>query len=423
MSIEDGRFAAVQPGVVAPPASAIRLDGLALPGFANVHSHAFHRGLRGRTHSGRGTFWTWRDRMYALADRLTPDTYHALARACFAEMVLAGVACVGEFHYLHHGPGGVAYDDPNEMGHRLLAAAAEAGLRITLLDTVYLTGSVDGSALAGPQLRFGDTDIDGWWDRVDRLPVASDRARVGAAAHSVRAVPAGALASFAARTEGVPVHIHLSEQRAENEACLAVHGCTPTELLDRAGLLRPSLTAVHATHLSDEDRALLGDAQAAVCFCPSTERDLADGIGAARSLVDAGARLCLGSDSHAVIDLLEEARAVELDERLRDEHRGHFDADELLAAATAEGHRALGWPDAGTIAVGARADLVAVRLDTVRAAGFAPDQMAAAVVFAGIAADVTDVIVDGEPVVRSGAHLRLDVADELRTSIEAVWAA
>src|SRR5262249_33307378 len=168
--------------------------------------------------------------------------------------------------------------------------------------------------------------------------------------------------------------------------------------------VRASLTAIHATHLSDEDRVLLGDAQAAVCFCPTTERDLADGIGAARPLVDAGARLCLGSDSHAVIDLLQEAPAVELHERLRDEHRGDFDAGELLAAATAGGHRALGWTDAGVIAVGARADLVTVRLDTVRTAGFAPDQMAAAVVFAGTAADVTDVIVDGEPVIVGGAH-------------------
>ena len=419
-SIEDGRFASVEIGVASPPPDATRLEGFTLPGFANVHSHAFHRGLRGRTHAGKGTFWTWRDRMYALADRLTPETYGALARACFAEMVQAGVTCVGEFHYLHHGPGGARYDDPNEIGHRLMAAAAEAGLRITLLDTVYLSSTVDGGALEGPQLRFGDGSVSAWASRYSRL-VLGVSARAGIAVHSVRAVPRAALKEIAAMA-GSPVHVHLSEQRAENEAALAAYGLTPTQLLDDAGLVSPSLTAVHATHLSDEDRVLLGDAGASVCFCPTTERDLADGIGAARPLVDAGARLCLGSDSHAVIDLLEEARAVELDERLRDEHRGHFDADELLAAATVDGHRALGWSDAGTIAVGARADLVTVRLDTVRTAGYAPDQVAAAAVFAATAADVTDVVVDGRPVVRSGAHLSIDVPAALEAAIEAAWA-
>jgi formiminoglutamate deiminase len=416
MSIEDGRFASVRSGVAAP-STATQLSGLTLPGFANAHSHAFHRALRGRTHAGKGTFWTWRERMYALADRLTPDTYHALARACFAEMVLAGVTCVGEFHYLHHGPGGRPYADPNEMGHRLVAAAREAGLRITLLDTLYLTASVDGAPLLGPQLRFGDGSVAAWASRRSSV-TTSEGARIGAAVHSVRAVPRPALKEVA----GLPVHVHLSEQRAENEACLAAYGATPTELLDEAGLVGPDLTAVHATHLSNEDRVLLGDAGASVCFCPTTERDLADGIGAARPLVDAGARLCLGSDSHAVIDLLEEARAVELDERLRDEHRGHFDADELLAAATATGHHSLGWPDAGTIEQGARADLVTIRLDTVRTAGFAPDQVAAAAVFAATAADITDVIVDGRPVVAGGRHATIDVAASLEAAIEAAWA-
>jgi formiminoglutamate deiminase len=416
MSIEDGRFTSVETGV--PAGTARRLDGLALPGLANAHSHAFHRALRGRTHAGMGTFWTWREAMYALADRLTPDTYHALARACFAEMVLAGVTCVGEFHYLHHAPGGRPYGDPNEMGRRLISAAAEAGLRITLLDALYLTASVDGAALLGPQLRFGDGSAEAWAARRSLLEHGAG-VRIGAAAHSVRAVPRAALKEAASVGQ---MHVHLSEQRAENEACLAAYGLTPTQVLDDAGLVGPALTAVHATHLSDEDRTLLGDAGTSVCFCPTTERDLADGIGAARPLADAGARLCLGSDSHAVIDLLEEARAMELDERLRDERRGHFDADELLTAATSAGHRALGWPDAGVIAVGARADLVTVRLDTVRTAGSAPEQVAAAAVFAATAADVTDVVVDGRPVVEAGHHRVLDVPRELDVAIRAAWA-
>jgi formiminoglutamate deiminase len=418
LSIADGRFTAVEPSVADPPPDAHRLPGLTLPGFANAHSHAFHRALRGRTHAGKGTFWTWRERMYALADRLTPDAYHQLARACFAEMVLAGVTCVGEFHYLHHGPGGSRYQDPNEMGHRMLAAAEEAGLRITLLDTLYLTSTVDGVPLEGPQRRFGDGSVDAWAARLAALDLGT-AAKVGAAVHSVRAVGRAALAEVPKVAGDRPVHVHLSEQRAENEACQRAHGCSPTELLADAGLVTPALTAVHATHLSDEDRTGLGDAGSSVCFCPTTERDLADGIGTARALVDAGARLCLGSDSHAVIDLLEEARAVELDERLRDEHRGHFDVDELLAAATVAGHRSLGWADAGVIAVGARADLVTVRLDSVRTAGH--DDPVAAVVFAAGAADVTDVVVDGVPTVRDGRHLRLDVPRELAAAVAKVW--
>jgi cytosine/adenosine deaminase-related metal-dependent hydrolase len=201
-----------------------------------------------------------------------------------------------------------------------------------------------------------------------------------------------------------------------------VHGCSPTALLDRYGLVDERLTAVHATHLDDDDRARLGDRSAAVCLCPTTERDLADGLPTARALADAGSPLCVGSDSHAVVDLFEEARAVELDERLRDEHRGHFSADALLAAATVAGHAALGWDDAGTLRPGARADLVTVRLDTVRTAGFDPADPAAAVLFAATAADVTDVVVDGRPVVRHGHHLFVDdVPAALHRAVTEVW--
>lgn len=421
IEVADGLIAGLRENVATAPPGSIILRGLTLPGLANAHSHAFHRALRGRTHAGKGTFWTWRERMYDLAGRLTPDEYHALARATFAEMALAGVTCVGEFHYLHHAPGGTRYADANEMGHRLIVAAAEAGIRITLLDTLYLTSTVDGDFLHGPQLRFGDGSLDGWSQRVDALKPAS-HARIGAAAHSVRAVPAALFDGFAQRTEGLPVHVHLSEQRAENEACLAVHGRTPTQLLDASGLVGPWVTAVHATHLTDDDRTILGDSRTGVCFCPTTERDLADGIGPARALVDAGCGLSLGSDSHAVIDLLEEARAVELNERLRDEHRGHFDVDELLTAATVTGQAALGWSDAGVLAAGARADLVTVRLDTPRTAGFDPAEAAAAIVFGATAADVSHTIVDGRTIVAEGRHLLVDdVPRALADAITAVW--
>ncbi|GIH12896.1 formimidoylglutamate deiminase [Rugosimonospora africana] len=424
IEVVDGVIAQVRP---APPGTAAtRLPGLTLPGLANAHSHAFHRALRGRAGSARvappgadqspGNFWTWREGMYALADRLDPDSYHRLARAVYGEMALAGITAVGEFHYLHHAPGGARYADPNAMSDALVAAAAEAGIRITLLDTLYLTSTVDGDPLEGTQLRFGDGALDGWVARASGLRLGP-HARRGAAIHSVRAVPAETIGGFVAATEGLPVHAHLSEQPAENEACLARYGRTPTELLHSYGALHPGTTVVHATHLSEVDSTLLGDTGTAACFCPTTERDLADGIGPARTLADAGSPLCLGSDSHAVVDLFEEARAMELDERLRTRRRGHFSPAELLTAATAAGHRAIGWPDAGTLAVGKRADLVTVDLHSVRTAGSEP---LAGAVLAATAADVTHVVVDGRPVVRDGRHVSLDVAGELRAAIEAV---
>jgi formiminoglutamate deiminase len=425
--VEAGRFTEVTDGVADVPPDAVRLPGLVLPGLANTHSHAFHRALRGRTHHGGGSFWTWRDRMYAVAGRLDPDGYFRLARAVYAEMALAGVTCVGEFHYLHHDPSGHSYHDANAMGQALIVAAAEVGIRITLLDTLYLSSTVDGAALTPVQRRFGDDDLDGWSGRTDRLNAelgTTARGRpgsgevgghciLGAALHSVRAVPARYLTTFAERTAGQPVHIHLSEQRAENEQCLAVHGCTPTELLHRHGVLGPRTTVVHATHLTPADIKTLGGSGTGVCLCPTTERDLADGIAEARALADAGSPLSVGSDSHAVIDLFEETRGIELHERLVTERRGHFDAGELLGAASAAGHAALGWTDAGVIAASARADLVAVRLDSVRTAGVDP----AGAVFAATAADVTHVIADGRTIVADGRHVSIDVPRALHDAI------
>ncbi|SHF50915.1 formiminoglutamate deiminase [Jatrophihabitans endophyticus] len=416
LDVRDGRFTAVTPGAAADGAT--RLPGVALPGFANNHSHAFHRALRGRTHDGGGTFWTWRERMYAVAAGLDPDRYLALARATYAEMALAGITTVGEFHYLHHVPGGRPYAEPNAMAEALRQAARDAGIRLTLLDACYLAGGLTGAGyqpLDEVQRRFADADADAWAERVAAVR-EDDGLRVGAAIHSVRAVPADALRTVGRAAGARPLHVHVSEQPAENEACLAVHGRTPTALLADAGVLGPTATAVHATHLTAADIATIAHSGTTACFCPTTERDLADGIGPARALADAEpAVLSLGTDQHAVIDMFEEARALELDERLRSGRRGAFRPAELLAAATR--HDALGWPDAGALAPGARADLVAVRLDSARTAGAAPEQL----LFAATAADVDTVLVDGRVVVRDGVHVLGDVGRLLGDAIGAVW--
>jgi formiminoglutamate deiminase len=432
------RFTAVTPDVPAAEVPAglraglTRLPGLTLPGLANAHSHAFHRALRGATQVGLGTFWTWRERMYQVAASLDPDSYLALARATYAEMALAGITCVGEFHYLHHRPGGAPYADPNEMSKVLIAAAAQAGLRITLLDTCYLSGGLgpDGAPepLVGAQLRFGDHDGETWAARAEGLGadqhgLLGPLARVGAAIHSVRAVPVAQMHPVIAWAHryGAPLHVHLSEQRAENEASLAAYRRTPTEVLYDAGVLGPRGTVVHATHLVGRDVDLLGGSRTYACLCPTTEADLADGIGPARALATAGCPLTLGSDSQAVIDLFEEARRVELGERLASGQRGHFRAGELARAGTTDGHASLGWPDAGEIAAGAIADLVTVGLDSPRLAGVTRTTALASVVFAASATDVRNVVVGGQDLVRDGRHLLIeDVPAALTSAIREV---
>jgi formiminoglutamate deiminase len=417
VELDGERIASVSAGVSSPPADATSLRGLTIPGLADAHSHAFQRALRGRTQAERGDFWVWRRRMYEIAEQIDPDRYLALARATFGEMALAGVTAVGEFHYLHHGPGGARYDDPNALGKAVIAAAREAGIRITLLDTCYLHGGI-GRQAEGVQLRFSDGSAEAWAERVDQLE-PGEGARIGAAIHSVRAVDpeaAARTAAFAA-ARSWPLHAHVSEQLAENEDCAAAYGRSPTALLAEADALSGRFTAVHATHLEAADVDLLGGGECGVCLCPTTERDLADGVGPARRLAEAGARLSLGTDSNALIDVFEEARGVELDERLESGVRGGHSAAELLRAATVGGCAALGWPEAGRIAPQALADLVTVGLDGVRLAGTSADHALESLVFAAAAADVRDVMVGGRFVVRDGAHLGLDVAAELSEAI------
>jgi formiminoglutamate deiminase len=414
----DGVFTSIKSASDAspdPPAETPRLRGVVLPGLVNAHSHAFHRLLRGRTHRQGGDFWLWRERMYEIAALLGPETYEALATAVYVEMALTGITTVGEFHYLHHQADGVPYDDRNEMGHALIRAARAAGIRIALLDAGYLTAGFDDAELDPVQTRFSDGTAGAWLERVaelcERYPDHPDVV-IGFAPHSVRAVPESGLARVAESRHGTtPVHIHVSEQPAENRDCLAVTGVTPTGLLDRVGLLGPTTTLVHATHLADTDIATIGRASATVCYCATTERDLADGIGPAGELDRAGARLCVGSDSHAVIDTFEEARGIELHTRLATGKRGHFAPAALLAAATGQGGRSLGFTGGG-LEVGSPADFIVVDPDSPRLAGMAGDTALDTIVFAATSADVTDVFVGGQRIVSERSHPAWTAAQE-----------
>lgn len=398
LDVDGGLITDVRVGVDAAPAGSVALRGLAMPGLVNAHSHAFHRALRGR--AGGGDFWQWRDGMYALASRLGPAAHVALATACFAEMAEAGITTVNEFHYLHQ---------PDGMDDAVVEAAHAVGVRLVLLDTCYLRAGFDGSPLSSVQQRFSDGNVDAWAKRASALASRHPEVRVGAAVHSVRAVDAASMRVVGdwAAERAAPLHLHLSEQQAENDACMAATGMTPTELASSAGLLGPRTTVVHATHVSAGDVTTLGAAGVTACLCPTTERDLADGVGPAAALRDAGCALALGSDSNAVIDLFEEARAVELDERLVTGQRGLHAPVALLGAATG----------GACLAVGQPADFICVAVDTPRLAGFDAANAAAHVVFSASAADVTDVVVGGRRVVGEGGHVSIDTPAALAASI------
>ena len=427
LQVEGDRIASVRTGVAVPPAGSEVLTGLTLAGMANAHSHCFHRVLRGRTQVGEGSFWTWRQQMYAAAARLTPALYHQLAIAVFAEMVMAGYTTVGEFHYVHHQPDGSPYAQAHEMELALVDAAQVAGIRLTLLDTCYLHGGI-GQPLGASQLRFADASVQAWEARVSGLVDAvgsHPQVHVGAAIHSIRAVTAAEAAVVVAwaSLRRVPLHAHVSEQPLENEQCMDAYGVSPTSVLEAAGALRSAggFCAVHATHLCGDDLRAYGSSSAYVCLCPTTERDLADGIGPSVALRAAGVRLCIGSDSHAVLDPFEELRAVELNERLSSGVRGNHGAALLLEAGAVSGMAALGWPDGGRLVEGALADLVCVRLDGVQLAGAAPSHVLESVLYAGGPRDVDSVMVGGRFVVLHGVHQAVgDVAARLRQSISAL---
>ena len=382
IEVEAGKIKSVTPHAIPPPAATV-LAGWTIPGLANVHSHAFQHSMRGEAESGAGDFWTWRREMYRRAD-WDPADYVKYARSVFQEMLEAGITAVGEFHYLHrHG---------NELGLALIEAAAEVGIRITLIDACYLRGGLDGAPLDEVQQSFSDGDVDRWARRVDELK-DGEGVRIAAAIHSVRAVDPSSMRAVAAwaRQRGAPLHIHLAEQPAEVEECEAIEHCSPAELLEREGILGPELTAVHAIHVDAHDIELLGASRVSICACSTTERDLGDRVGPLHELARAGCAITVGSDSNAVIDILEEARALELDQRRATGKRILHQPGDLLRAATASGMRALGW-DAGELSPGMLADFVTVEQ---RPHTTWRELDPAYLIYGHSACDVTNVVVGG----------------------------
>jgi formiminoglutamate deiminase len=396
-----GRIASVEHGV--PILLGDLSLGTVLPGMANAHSHAFHRLLRGRTHADGGDFWHWRSAMYRAAASLDPERYYAIARAVFAEMLVCGWTAVGEFHYVHHRHNGRPYTPAHAMESAVAYAAQDAGIRLTLLDTAYLAGGLN-TPLLPEQLAFGDGSPERWLERwyALREHVAQTSGNglvtLGAAIHSVRAVPVAAMATI---LEGlpsdVPLHVHLSEQPQENVDTLAATGLTPTGVLARLGALTPRVSLVHATHVTDADIELIGSSGATVVMCPTTEADLGDGIGPARRLSTAGAGIAIGSDQNAVIDPFLELRGLEAGERMASGQRGRFAPTELLHAATSAGYASLGL-GAHELALGQPLDLVEVSTTSLRTLGGDPEQIA----LTATAADVERVIVGGQVVGSAG---------------------
>lgn len=403
----DGIVVRAQAGTPADPPPIIHDLGraLLLPGMVNAHSHAFQRGIRGATHV-RGahdpsSFWSWREAMYRAAGSHDPESVFAVTLACYREMLRAGITCVGEFHYLHHAPDGRPYADPNELSRQVIRAAEVAGIRLVLLEVFYARAGA-GRAPLPEQRRFCDDSVDAYLQRVEVL--RGEGVAVGIAPHSVRAVPREALrelAAYAARHD-LPMHAHVSEQPQENAECMAEHGCTPTALLAATGCLsRPGgFTAVHAIHLEPADFALLAGQQ--VCACPTTEADLGDGIIPVADHLHSGVGLALGSDSNAVVDLVQEARLLEMHERLRTRSRlcladaGGQVGRNLLRIATRGGAAALARPELGQIRVGAPFDAITVDLGHPFLADQGPTHALDALLLSGTAAPIDRVFVGGQ---------------------------
>ena len=392
---------------------AIRLKGRAmLPGMVNAHSHAFQRVIRGRTeHRSEHTtdsFWTWREQMYAAANTLEPDEIYNVSRLAFLEMAMTGITAVGEFHYIHHSRDGAPYSDPNLLEREVIRAAGDVGIRIALLRVAYARAGYETEPNP-QQIRFIEDSPDLYLKNLEQLlDVNDEMAWIGVAPHSVRAVPLDYLKTIVAfaNEHELPVHMHVAEQPAEVSACIAEYGRSPVALLETEGLLSKRFTAVHAIHVTPKAIAALARNGAFVCACPTTERNLGDGVVPVDAYFDAGVRVSLGTDSQIQIDLLEDARELEYHLRLQKMTRNVLApmlAQRLFDCATINGAASIGF-DGGRIAPGAPADFFTVDLNDLSIAGASLDDLLTNIVFSLARTAVRDVVVGGKRIVEDGKH-------------------
>ena len=406
----------------------VRLPGRALfPGLANAHSHTFQRLFRGRAEgraAGGDTFWTWREQMYRAAGFVAPEDLFHIARATFLEMLAAGITVVGEFHYLHRDRSGQPYAEPNLLAHQVIAAAQSVGMRICLLRSAYFRAGFEREPHPG-QRRFYERPDDYLQNLADLIKSyqSVEHVTIGAAPHSIRAVPiAGmkAIADFARKSGDLPLHLHISEQSGENTACFAEYGSTPISLAASNGILTSCTTLIHAIHLTAAEFQAVASSGATICSCPTTERNLGDGIFPADIAMQLGISIALGSDSQAQIDILEDARQLEYHLRLRDQQRGILDAQarqgwatkdpigtELLRAATSNGYAALNI-NGGKLAIGQVADFFTVDIDDPSILGIDSgshaESMASQAVFALSKSAVREVAIQGKLVLANSHH-------------------
>lgn len=413
-------------------AKVVPLRGRAmLPGMIDVHSHAFQRALRGKAESRRRSgpdFWSWRNIMYRCALALTPEEIYDVARMAFLEMALAGITAVGEFHYLHRDAHGHAYRDPNLLAKQVIAAAESVGIRIALLQCAYVRAGFELPADPG-QVRFLEPDVDAFLDKsealLEKIATMAPTVSFGLAPHSVRAVPKEYLKKIGAwaAERRLPLHMHVAEQPAEIEACVEEYRATPYMFLDDLGLLTKDFTGIHSIHLQDGEIERMANAGITVGACPTTERNLGDGILCADKLIDAGISIAFGTDSHTQTDALENARELESNLRLQhlqravlDGRRGESLPKLLFDFATQSGARSLHL-DGGVLEVGRPADFFTVDLSEASIAGTLPEELLTNIVFSMSPRAVRDVAVAGKLVIEDQRHAK---QQEIVTAFEHV---
>jgi len=432
-----GRILRLDPAKTAKGASPLNNRAL-LPGLINGHSHSFQRVIRGRTEyrtaNSNASFWTWREMMYSAATRLAPEDVYDASRMAFLEMALSGITSVGEFHYLHHGPDGTAYDDPNLMAKEVVRAAEDVGLRIALLRVAYARSGYE-TETNPRQARFIEETPETYLKNVAQLitDVGQGNAWVGVAPHSVRALPLNYLREviqFADKRK-LPVHMHVAEQPAEVSACIEEYGRSPVALLATEGLLSNRFTGIHLIHVSPKAVRMLAEARAMACACPTTERNLGDGIIPVDAFFKQGVRVALGTDSHVQIDLLEDARELEYHLRLQKMERAvlaSVDDDgtsalaaRLLDCATVNGAESIQAPG-GALQPGRAADFFTVDLSDPTIAGAAPGDLLSSIVFSMSRTAVRDVVIGGRRIVEDGKHAQQEqIVERFKALQKRLW--